>query len=149
MKQIIITFLILALSVTSFAQSNDVNAVKAVLKKYATSIEKLDTTGITNLFVKNASVYEGGSIEGTIVNYLEHHLGPELKEFKSFNFSDYNIAVTVTGDYAFTTETYIYTIVLAKDNKEFKSKGVATSILKKMKEGWKIVSTHSSFRKVK
>ncbi len=149
MKKIFITTLGICFSVISFAQSKDVDAVKAVLKKYSTSIENLDTTGIPNLFVKNSSVYEGGNAEGTIGHYLEHHLGPELKEFKSFTFNDYKVDVTISGDYAFSTETYIYTIVLAKDGKEIKSKGVATSVLKKTKEGWKIVSTHSSFRKVK
>ena len=76
-------------------------------------------------------------------------MGPELKDFKSFTFSDYKVDVTVTGEYAFSTETYIYTIILAKDAKEIKSQGVATSVLKKTKEGWKIVQTHSSFRKAK
>jgi len=57
--------------------------------------------------------------------------------------------VTVTGVYAFSTETYLYTIVLAKDGSSIKSQGVATSVLKKTKEGWKIVQTHSSFRKAK
>ena len=57
--------------------------------------------------------------------------------------------MTVTGNYAFSTETYIYTIVLAKDGKEIKSQGVATSVLQKAKNGWKIMQTHSSFRKAK
>ncbi|MBI1781295.1 MAG: nuclear transport factor 2 family protein [Sphingobacteriales bacterium] len=149
MKKIFTTAFILCLSIVLFAQNKDADAVKTVLKSYSTAIEKLDTTGITNLFVKNSSIYEAGSSEGTIGHYLEHHLGPELKEFKSFTFSDYKVEVTVTGEYAFSTETYIYTIVLAKDAKEIKSKGVATSVLKKNSEGWKIVSTHSSFRKTK
>lgn len=149
MKKIFTTAFVLCLSIILFAQNKDVEAVKTVLKNYSTAIEKLDTTGITNLFLKNSSIYEGGSSEGTIGHYLEHHLGPELKEFKSFAFSDYKVEVTITGEYAFSTETYIYTIVLAKDAKEIKSKGVATSVLKKTNEGWKIVSTHTSFRKAK
>lgn len=149
MKKIFTTAFMLCLSVILFAQNKDADAVKTVLKSYSTAIEKLDTTGIANLFVKNSSIYEGGSSEGTIGHYLEHHLGPELKEFKSFTFSDYKVEVNITGEYAFSTETYIYTIVLAKDAKEIKSKGVATSVLKKTNEGWKIVSTHTSFRKAK
>ncbi len=78
MKRIFSTAVVLCLSIISFAQSEDTDAVKAVLKKYSTSIEKLDTAGITNLFVKNSSIYEGGSSEGTIGHYLKHHLGPEL-----------------------------------------------------------------------
>lgn len=141
--------LLLTTITAAFAQSGDKEAVKAVLNNYKKSIEKLDTAGVVNLFVKDSKVYEQASDEGTIGHYLEHHLGPELKEFKSFTFSDYKVDITIAGEYAFSTETYIYTILLAKDSKEIKSQGVATSVLRKNKDGWKIVQTHSSFRKAK
>ncbi|TWI77690.1 ketosteroid isomerase-like protein [Lacibacter cauensis] len=142
-------FLLLATGTVAFTQTSDKEAVKTVLNNYKKAIEKLDTTGVVNLFVKDSKVFEQAKDEGTIGHYLEHHLGPELKDFKSFTFSDYKVDVTVTGEYAFSTETYIYTIILAKDGKEIKSQGVATSVLRKSKEGWKIVQTHSSFRKAK
>ncbi len=141
--------LFLLISVMSvYAQSSDEIAVKKHLNSYKQAIEKLDTVGIVNLFVKNSKVIEQSKVEGTISNYLQHHLGPELKEFKSFTFSDYNVDVKVVGEYAFSTETYFYTIVLAKDGKELKSKGVATAILKKTMEGWKIEKIHSSYKKL-
>lgn len=149
MKKLLMIFLLLTPGVAAFSQTGEKEAVKNVLNRYKKAIEKLDTTGVVNLFVKDSKVFEQAKDEGTIGHYLEHHLGPELKDFKSFTFSDYKVDVTVTGDYAFSTETYIYTIVLAKDSKEIKSQGVATSVLKKTKEGWKIVQTHSSFRKAK
>ena len=142
-------FLLLATSAAAFTQTADKDAVKKVLNSYKQAIEKLDTTGIVKLFVKESKVFEQAKDEGTISHYLQHHLAPELKDFKSFTFSDYKADVTVTGMYAFSTETYIYTIILVKDAKEIKSQGVATSILNKTKEGWKIVQTHSSFRKAK
>lgn len=149
MKKLMIMFLLLSPAIAAFAQSGDKEAVKNVLNNYKKAIEKLDTTGVVKLFVKDSKVFEQAKDEGTIGQYLSHHLGPELKEFKSFTFSDYKVDVTVTGEYAFSTETYIYTIILAKDGKEIKSQGAATSVLKKTKEGWKIVQTHSSFRKAK
>ncbi len=36
--------------------------------------------------------------------------------------------VQVAGRYAFATETYTYTLVVAKDKSEVKRKGVATSV---------------------
>lgn len=149
MRKFLMMFLLLATGTAAFAQNSDKEAVKTVLNNYKKAIEKLDTTGVVNLFVKDSKVFEQAKDEGTIGHYLEHHLGPELKEFKSFTFSDYKVDVTVAGEYAFSTETYIYTIILAKDGKEIKSQGVATSVLRKSKEGWKIVQTHSSFRKAK
>lgn len=149
MRKLLMMCLLLATVTAAFAQNGEKEAVKAVLDNYKKAIEKSDTTGVVNLFIKDSKVYEQASDEGTIGHYLEHHLGPELKEFKSFTFSNYKVDVTIAGEYAFSTETYIYTIILAKDGKEIKSQGVATSVLKKSKEGWKIVQTHSSFRKAK
>jgi ketosteroid isomerase-like protein len=149
MRKFFMMYLLLATITAAFAQNGDKEAVKAVLNNYKNAIEKLDTTGVVNLFVKDSKVYEQANDEGTIGHYLEHHLGPELKEFKSFAFSNYKVDITIAGEYAFSTETYIYTIVLVKDSKEIKSQGVATSVLRKSKEGWKIVQTHSSFRKAK
>lgn len=149
MRKLIMILLFLATYVAAFTQTADKEAVKKVLNSYKQAIEKLDTAGIVNLFVKDSKVFEQAKDEGTIGHYLAHHLGPELKDFKSFTFGDYKVDVTVTGEYAFSTETYIYTIILAKDAKEIKSQGVATSVLKKTKQGWKIVQTHSSFRKAK
>lgn len=149
MRKLLMMCLLLATVTAALAQNGDKEAVKAVLNNYKKAIEKLDTTGVVNLFVKDSKVFEQAKDEGTIGHYLEHHLGPELKEFKSFTFSDYKVDVTQAGEYAFSTETYIYTIILAKDAKEIKSQGVATSVLRKTKDGWKIVQTHSSFRKAK
>lgn len=147
MKKYYLLLSFLSISIIVFAQSKNDEAVKAVLKNYKTKIEQLDTTGISNLFVKKSNVYENGGSEGTISHYLEHHLGPELKDFKSFNFNNYKIDVQVDGNYAFTTESYNYVIVLAKNNTEIKRNGVATSVLKKTNGEWKIINTHSSSRK--
>ena len=141
--------LLLSSCLTAFTQKDDKEAVKQILQSYKQSIEKLDTNGVAHLYVKDSKVYEQAKDEGTISDYLQHHLGPELKHFKSFTFSDYKADVILSGEFAYSTETYIYTIVLAKDGQEIKSQGVATSLLKKTKDGWKIVQTHSSYRKAK
>lgn len=173
MKQVFIATLLLGFSVTSIAQSKeagtdrdaikqyvnnknkapslpdrkDEEEVKAVLKKYNSAIEKLDVGGTEKLFTADSKIYESGGSEGTYAHYLEHHLAPELKEFKSFTFSDYKVDVQVGGVYAFATETYNYTITLTKDNSEVKRKGVATSVVKKVNGQWLIMISHNSSRK--
>ena len=149
MKQkIMLLCLVAVISLTSFSQKKDEEAVKQTLNSYKQKIESLDTNGVAKLFVTNSKVIEQGKDEGTISHYLAHHLGPELKDFKSFKFSNYKVDVNVIGNYAYTTESYTYTITL-KDDKEIKSNGMATSVLQKVKSEWKIVQTHSSFRKAK
>ena len=137
----------ISLSVISFAQSKDGDAVKVVLKQYNDAVGKLDVTGTIKLFTADSKIYESGGSEGNYAHYLEHHLTPELKKFKTFTYSDYKVEVQVDGNYAFATETYNYTIILAKDNTEVKRKGVATSVLIKVKGEWKIMISHNSSRK--
>ena len=173
MKKIFVTACILFLSVISFAQSKEagtdreaikqfmnnkdtmpvlsqnknVEAIKNVLRQYNNAVGKLDVTGTEKLFTADSKIYESGGSEGNYAHYLEHHLTPELKEFKSFTYNDYKVEVEVDGNYAFATETYNYVIILAKDNTEVKRKGVATSVLKRIKGKWKIIISHNSSRK--
>ena len=149
MRKLLIIIGLLATVVSkSNAQNAEEIAVKKVLNTYKATIENLTTDGVVNLFTKDSEVIESGKIEGNIAVYLDHHLGPELKDFKSFKYSNYTVKVQIDGNYAFTTEDYIYTIIL-KDAKEIKQKGVATSVLQKTSDGWKIKSTHSSARRTK
>ena len=137
----------LFVSVLSFAQNKQADAAKAVLKQYKGAVEKLDVTGTEKLFTADSKIFESGGSEGNYAHYLEHHLGPEFKEFKSFKYNDYKVEVTVDGNYAFATETYSYIIIVTKDNAEVKRKGVSTSVLKKVNGSWRIMISHNSSRK--
>jgi ketosteroid isomerase-like protein len=134
--------------------SSEMNAVKAVMKSYKDAIQNLTTDGTFELFTQDATVFEQGKVEGTYKDYIDGHLGPELGHFKSFTFSDYEINVKASLPYAYTTENYLYTIILkadeAKGTKErtIESKGVATSILEKIDGTWKIIHSHTSFKKL-
>lgn len=84
-------------------------AVEAVLLQYKAAIERLDARGTEQLFTANSAIFETGGTEGTYANYLAHHLGPELHEFKSFKFSDYKVEVHLLGPAAaHAIETYKY-----------------------------------------
>lgn len=142
--------LLIAISMSGRAQQPrtvDVTMVINTLESYKKAIERLDTAGTGKLFVSKSVVIESGKIEGRYQDYLAHHLGPELDDFKSFAFTDYKADVTVDLPYAFATETYKYTIVLKKDNSMIERKGVATTILKKDNGAWKIWQTHTSSRR--
>jgi uncharacterized protein (TIGR02246 family) len=123
-------------------------AVKAILSRYKSAIEKLDATGSETLFASDSAIFETGGVEGTYAQYLDHHLGPELKAFKSFAFSDYKVIVRFEGPVALATETYNYRIE-TKSGETAHRRGVATSVLKKIDGQWKILSMHNSARKPK
>ncbi len=130
------------------ADQTDESAVRAVLSQYKSAIERLDATGTERLFTADSAVFETGGVEGSYVNYLAHHLGPELKAFKSFGFSDYKVEVRFEGPIALATETYNYRIETKKGEIAAR-RGVATSVLKKVGGEWKILSMHNSARKPK
>lgn len=135
--------------------SAEKQAVKQVMKSYKDAIQNLTTEGTFKLFTQEATVFEQGKVEGTYKEYIDNHLGPELDHFKSFKFSDYKISIAINLPYAYATENYLYTIVLKADEvkgekeRTINSKGVATSILQKIKGNWKIIHTHTSFKKLK
>ena len=130
------------------AATTDETAVRDVLARYKSAIERLDATGTEDLFTADSRIFETGGVEGNYANYLAHHLGPELKEFKSFAFSDYKVDVRFEGPVALATETYNYRIE-TKSGEIAERRGVATSVLKKVGGQWKILSVHSSARKPK
>lgn len=125
---------------------DDVIAVKNVLTAYKQGLERLDVSKLGHLFTADSQVFESGGVEGTFANYLEHHIGPELADFSEFSFRDYAVDVRLELPYAFTTETYVYKIVLKADGRIFEKKGLATSVLKKTAAGWQIQQTHTSSR---
>ena len=129
-------------------QSTPTEEVKAVLHQYKSSLESLSLQGVDTFFLEDSQIIESGKVEGTYQDYLEHHIGPELHEFKSFSFENYQVNVTVSGEYAYAVETYNYIIILKKDTAEIKRKGVATSILKLVDGTWKIAHMHNSSRKI-
>ena len=131
----------------SLSAQSDEDEVKKVLKAYNTAIQDLNLDNTSSLFSDDSQIFESGGVEGNYEHYLKHHLTPELNEFQSFKFSDYKIKVQVDLPYAFTTETYNYTIVVKEGNKISNNKGVATSILRKQGNEWKIIKTHTSARK--
>ncbi|MBL9188374.1 MAG: nuclear transport factor 2 family protein [Opitutaceae bacterium] len=147
MKRLVLVLLLVAAApFARAADSPDVIAVKAVLAAYKAGLEKLDVANAAKLFAADSQVFESGGTEGTFADYLAHHIGPELAEFKEFSFRDYKIEVRLEPPLALATETYIYKIVFKEGDRVIEKRGVATSVLKKNAGEWKIVQTHTSSR---
>jgi len=130
----------------SLGLETEKNAVKSLMQSYKEILESLDVTDSYSLFSEDSQVLEQGKIEGTYADYIANHIGPELSHFESFTFTNYEISVIVDIPYAFTTESYVYQIVLKEDGTRLERKAAATSVLKKIDGVWKIIKTHSSSR---
>ncbi|MGQ2935326.1 MAG: YybH family protein [Sphingopyxis sp.] len=151
MRRLTITAIALAMLVAVPAQATepaDYQGAAAALAQYKSAMEKLDLTGVEALFSPDAQIFESGGVEGNFAHYRDHHMGPELKEFKSFTFRNYKISVRSEGDVAIATETYSFSIVLGS-GETIERDGVATSVLKRENGKWQIFNLHSSSRKPK
>ena len=147
LKRLVLALLLIAAApFARAADSPDAMAVKAVLAAYKTGLEKLDVSGAAKLFTADSQVFESGVVEGTFADYVAHHIGPELAEFKEFSFRDYKVEVRLESPVALATETYIYKIVLKEGDRVIEKRGVATSVLKKIAGEWKMIQTHTSSR---
>ena len=127
-------------------RDSDRRAVEAVLAQYKQAIERLDATGTERLFSTDSRIFETGGSEGTYADYLAHHLGPELHEFRSFKFSDYEVSIRFEGKVAIASETYRYRIEPTQ-GEPIERLGVATSVLKKVRGRWTILNMHNSGRR--
>lgn len=151
MRIVTITAIGLALAMAVPAQAIEAvnyQGAAETLSQYKLAMEKRDLAGVEALFAPDAQIFETGGIEGNFAHYRDHHLGPELKEFKSFIFRNYKISIRGEGDVAVATETYSFSIGLA-NGETIERDGVATSVLKWMNGKWQIINLHSSSRKPK
>lgn len=138
----------LALAAPAAAQdaaAGDAAAVTDVLARYRAAIERLDATGTEALFVEDSQLFENGGVEGSYRNYLARHLGPELRHFTAFRFTDVNVDVRFEGGVALATETYNYRIE-RHEGEPIERRGVTTSVLRRTPEGWRVVIMHGSSR---
>lgn len=127
------------------AQTGDEAAVAAVLATYRDALTARNLDGTPEIFAPDSQVVEQGKVEGSYADYVEHHIGPELGHITNFVFNDYEVTVSVEGDIALATETYVYRLDL-DDGRTIERQGVATSALRRTESGWRIVRYHSSSR---
>lgn len=128
------------------ASEADISAVKEVLAAYKSAVEKLDASDAVRLFAEDSAVFENGTSEGTFNHYLGHHLGPELNGLRSFRYSDHTATVKLDGPYASASETYRFRIE-PKRGEPIERQGVATSVLRKEGDMWRILQFHNSSRR--
>lgn len=140
----IIIFIVFDWFSTTFAQTNEVKEVAEVMKAEAAAVEKGDINTLDKLWANTAdvTVFESGHANYGWDDYRNHHLAPELKEFKNTKYAFTDLKVKVDGKTAWTTFKY----TLSADFKERKveSGGLGTAILEKREGKWRIVHWHSS-----
>ena len=149
MKRFIVALLVVTAGALRAADNADQSAVKAVLAAYNLALTTLDAAKAKDLFTADSAIFESGGVEGSYAHYLEHHIGPELAEFKEFSYRDYTVEVSLELPLALATESYVYRIVLKEGGKVIEKRAATTSVLKKINGEWKIIQSHTSSRAIK
>ena len=126
------------------AQTSEEKLVADVLRQNAAAFAKNDLAAMDKIWLNGAdvTVFESGYADYGWTDYRDHHLAPEMKEFKNTKYEYTDIKAKVSGDLAYATMKY--TLSADIDKKPVNSAGLATAVLEKQNGSWKIVHWHSS-----
>lgn len=126
------------------AHDNDEAAVRKVLLQNAAAFEQNDLATLNKVWANDESVtvFESGHANYGWSDYRDHHLVPEMKEFKNVKYTLSDIKVKVAGKTAWATYQY----ALAGDIKDrhVDVSGLGTAILEERGGSWQIVHSHTS-----
>ncbi len=132
-------------STQSSAQSSTQTAVIAVVEKFHLAINTADSALAKVVLAPNVMIFEQGHRESSRDEYLGHHFKEDAAFAKAVPSVTKSQAVRAMGEMAFVMTESI-TDGVYKD-KPVKGASVATYILARQDEQWRIVHIHWSSRK--
>lgn len=124
--------------------SNTKEAAEAVVRAAFAHSEAGNLGGLDTLYTSDATIIEGAGLDRSWINYRDHHLAPELKEFQDFRYRPGEIEVTVDGNTAWVM--FRYTLSATMGERKIDNVGRGTMILKLEGGRWRIRHSHTSSR---
>lgn len=104
-----------AVQAANGAEPTDAN-LAAFEKAFQDALASGDFETVANSFASDARVFEGGSFEGNVKDYLEHHLKPEMPMIQKLNREVISQAFHREGGTAwFSTEARIWGKIEKRD----------------------------------
>ena len=147
-NRIITTFVLTTLTMfvivlPASAQDSE-TAVREVLSRSASALEKGDMAALEKLWANDESVtvFESGHANYGWADYRDKHLGPEMKEMKNTKYALSDVKVKVSGNTAWAT--FKYAISADIGTRHVDGAGLGTAVLEKRGDDWRIVHWHSS-----
>ncbi len=134
----------LSFRTTASARANDEAAVRLALTQSATGFERGDLAMLNSVYANDESVtiFESGHANYGWTDYRDHHLVPEMKEFKNTKYALSDIKVKVAGDTA--CATYKYALSGDIKDRHIDVNGLGTAVLEERDGQWRIVHSHTS-----
>ena len=138
------TALVAALRTTASAHTDDEAAVRAVLNESAAGFERGDLALLNKVYAddERVTIFESGHANYGWADYRDHHLVPEMKEFKNMRYALSDVRVKVSGKTAWAT--YKYALSGDLKDRHLDVSGLGTAVLEERAGRWQIVHTHTS-----
>lgn len=123
----------------------DVAAVVATLRALFAAAERSDLAALDSLYAGDSLlVIEGAGINRGWADYRDHHLAPELKEFRNFRYRPFEIEARVAGPMAWATFRYALSADLPDGKADVVGRG--TAILERHGARWVVRLTQTAGR---
>ena len=127
---------------------NDITAALATLTFYKDALSKKSIDKMQKFVTTDLTVIEGTHINTSWADYRDNHIGPEMKEWLSFETVETkNVKQFFSPQQIVISEETIYRIKSKKG--ETRLKALETFILIKQGETWKIALIHFSGKPLK
>jgi ketosteroid isomerase-like protein len=129
---------------TSGAGPDARSAVRTIVALFAAA-ERSDFAALDTLYAGDSLlVVEGAGINRGWRDYRDNHLGPELKDFKNFQYRPFEIEARVVGELAWVT--YRYALAADIGERKIDAIGRGTAILERRGEKWIVRLTQTGSR---
>ncbi len=132
----------------AIAHDNDEAGVREVLQKSALAFAKNDVDTVTKVWANDETltVFESGHANYGWADYRDHHLLPEMKEFKNTKYELSDLKIHLAGKTAWATFKYTISGDIMENNnsRHVDGAGLGTAVLEERQGRWQIVHWHSS-----
>ena len=131
------------------SESNKGKELLEVVNQYYAALEARSTSQLAKIVDPSLIILEGTYKNVGWDDYRDHHIGPEMKEWKSFTTKDRKILRTEeSGNMGYVIVELQFTMVLPKETVNLS--GAETFILVKNENGfWRVQHVHSSAKVIK
>src|SRR5574338_1266564 len=105
---VVLLTLLLSLTLSAAQSSRDEAAIVTWLAAYDEAFNAKDLAKLEVFYHPDVTIYEGGGINRGWIDYRDHHLGPELKQFENLQFAHANVEAHLMdgGKGAYVTSEY-------------------------------------------
>jgi ketosteroid isomerase-like protein len=127
------------------AQTADAARVSATIEALFRAAERGDLAALDTLYAGDSlTVVEGAGINRGWADYRDHHLGPELKEMRNFQYRPVDIEAHVDGNTAWAI--FRFTLIASMGERKIDNVGRGTAILERRGARWVVRHTQTTSR---